>query len=262
MFTGKTLVDGEWVFRKDCFARSQTLGATCQNSFSRKVTLVVHGELAGNVKDMDRGLSRKLLAVLDSRTKGQHIHVVDAAGYSDLLSGAPARCRDLKMQGDHVAVMPEVGDGFLGGPFERLRLRTRGISRFEAGVLGRGTQQHKKLLLRLIEQVAGRGSLDVRAPARRGPDFDLGWISERTAYGAWVMAPQRAATEETNRLTEVVEHVSRSVRSVPRRDQAQPVVVLEDYVDLNPGLKEKAKLAGVLVGRVKDVPLKLGPSRM
>lgn len=254
MFTGKTLVDGEWVVRKNCFVQSQRLGATCQNSFSRKVTLVVHGELAGNVKDMDRLLSRKLLAVLDSRQEGRHIHVVDAAGYSDLLFGAPARCRDLKMQGDHVTVMPEVGDGFLGGPFDRLRLRTRGISRFEAGVLGRGTPQHEKLLSRLIEHVTGRASLDVRAPARRGPHFDLGWISERTAYGAWVAAPQRAADEEPNRLTEAFQHVSRSVRSVSRQGQVQPVVVLEDAVDLNTGLKEEAKSFGVLVGKVRDVP--------
>ncbi|MGV9850566.1 hypothetical protein ACWDWU_17630 [Streptomyces sp. NPDC003442] len=254
MFTGKTLVDGDWVIRKDCFSRSQTLGAVCQNSFSRKVTLVVHGELAGNVKDMDRGLSRKLLAVMDSRKAGRHIHVVDAAGFSDLLFGAPARCRDLKVQGDYVTVMPEVGDGFLGGPFDRLRLRTRGISRFEASVLGRGTPRHEKLLSRLIEQVTGRASLDVRAPARRGPHFDLGWISERTAYGAWVAAPQRPVDEEPNHLAEVVEHISRSVRSVPRHGQAQPVVVLEDAVDLNSGLKEKAKSFGVLVGKIRDVP--------
>lgn len=254
MFTGKTLVDGEWVIRKDCFSRSQTLGATCQNSFSRKVTLVVHGELAGNVKDMDRGLSRKLLAVLDSRKAGRHVHVVDAVSYSDLLFGAPARCRDLKVQGDHVAVMPEVGDGFLGGPFDRLHLRTRGLGRFEAGVLGRGTPRHEKLLSRLIEQVTGRAALEVRAPTRRGPHFDLGWISKRTAYGAWVAVPQVPADERTNCLTEVVEHASRSVRAVPRHGQAQPVVVLEDSVELNSGLEEKAKSLGVLLGKVRDVP--------
>ncbi|MFF8098756.1 hypothetical protein ACF07S_03000 [Streptomyces sp. NPDC016640] len=254
MFTGKTLVDGEWVIRDDCFSRSQTLGAVCQNSFSRKVTLVVHGELAGNVKDMGRGLSRKLLAVMESRKAGRHIHVVDAAGYSDLLFGAPARCRDLKVQGDQVTVMPEVGEGFLGGPFDRLRLRTRGISRFEAGALGRGTPQHEKLLSRLIEQVVGRVTLDVRAPARRGPHFDLGWISERTAYGAWVATPQQSVGEETNHLAEAVEYVGRPARSVPRHGQVQRVVVLEDSVDLSSGLREKAKAFGVLIGKIKDAP--------
>ncbi|MEV7481604.1 hypothetical protein [Streptomyces halstedii] len=254
MFTGKTLVDGEWVIRRDCFSRSQTLGATCQNSFSRKVTLVVHGELAGNVKDMDRLLSRKLLTVLDSRKAGRHIHVVDAAGYSDLLFGAPARCRDLKMYGDQVTVIPEVGDGFLGGPFDRLRLRTRQLSRFEADVLGRGTPRHEQLLSRLVEQIAGRPSLDVRAPARRGPHLDLGWISKQTAYGAWVAVPQRSAGGQVNRLTEAIEHVGKSVRSVPRHGQVRPVVVIEDSADLNSGLEAKAESIGVLIGNVREIP--------
>ncbi|MCX5317225.1 hypothetical protein [Streptomyces sp. NBC_00154] len=254
MFTGKTLVDGEWVFRRDCKSRSKTLGAVCQDSFSRKVTLVVHGELAGNVKDVDRGLSRKLLAVMQSRRAGRHIHVVDAAGYSDLLFGAPARCRDLKMQGDQVSVMPEVGDGFLGGPFDRLRLRSRGISRLEAHVLGRGTPRHEKLLSILIDQVAVRASLEVRAPARRGPQFDLGWIDGQIAYGTWVASPQPPGTGGLSRLEEAVLHVGRLVHGVSSQAQLQPVVVLEDSEDLASGLKETAKAVGVHVSKIAGFP--------
>ncbi|WP_103546625.1 hypothetical protein [Streptomyces sp. SM1] len=254
MFTGKTRVDGEWVVRDNCFARAQTLGAVCQNSFSRKVTLVVHGELTGNVKDAERALSRKLLTVIESRRAGRHIHVVDNAGYSDLLFGAPAPCRHLKAQGEHVTVMPEFGEGFLGGPFDRLRLRTRGINRLEAGVLGRGTPRHEKLLSHLIERVGGRRTLDVRAPTRRGPQFDLGWISERTAYGAWVATPEQSGGEEAKRLAEAVEYVGRSARPPARHGQVQRVVVLEDAVDLSSGLRERAQAAGVLIGKVKDVP--------
>ncbi|MFH9041374.1 hypothetical protein ACH4FA_18800 [Streptomyces sp. NPDC017966] len=254
MFTGKTRVDGEWVVRKDCFSRAQTSGAVCQNSFSRKVTLVVHGELTGNVKDADRELSRKLLTVIESRRAGRHIHVVDNAGYSDLLFGAPARCRNLKMQGEHVTVVPEIGEGFLGGPFDRLRLRTRGINRLEAGVLGRGTPRHDKLLSRLVERVTGRAALDVRAPARRGPQFDLGWISERTAYGAWVAAPEQSGGEEAKRLAEAVEYVGRSARPAARHGQVQRVVVIEDAVDLSSGLRERAQASGLLIGKVKDIP--------
>ncbi|WP_180989914.1 DUF7008 domain-containing protein [Streptomyces cahuitamycinicus] len=181
-------------------------------------------------------------------------HVVDNAGYSDLLFGAPARCRDLKVQGEHVTVMPEIGEGFLGGPFDRLRLRTRGVNRLEAGVLGRGTPQHEKLLSRLVERVAGRAACDVRAPARRGPQFDLGWISDRTPYGAWATAPQGSVTDETNRLVEAVAYVGRSSRSGARHGQVQRVVVVEDAVDLNSGLREKAQASGVLVAKIKDVP--------
>ncbi|MEU0831664.1 hypothetical protein [Streptomyces sp. NPDC005969] len=254
MFTGKTLVDGEWVIRKVCASRSETLGATYQESFSKKVTLVVHGELAGNVKDVDRGLSRKLLTVMQSRKEGRHIHVVDAAGYSDLLFGVPARCRDLKMQGDQVTVVPEIGDGYLGGPFERLRLRTRGISRFEADVLGRGTPRHEKLVSRLIEQIAGRASLEVRAAARRAPQFDLGWIGGRTAFGAWVASPRPPGDEEASQLREAVLHVGRSVRSIPSQARFQPLVVLENSTALDSGLKETAKSFGVLVSKIADLP--------
>ncbi|MGW3378613.1 hypothetical protein ACWDCO_00340 [Streptomyces albogriseolus] len=255
MFTGKTRVDGEWVVRKDCFSRAQTLGAVCQNSFSRKVTLVVHGELTANVKDAERELSRKLLTVIESRRAGRHIHVVDNAGYSDLLFGAPARCRDLKMQGEHVTVLPEIGEGFLGGPFDRLRLRTRGINRLEAGVLGRGTPRHDKLLSRLVDRVTSRRALDVRAPARRGPQFDLGWASERTAYGAWAAVAEHSGDEEAERLAEAVDYVGRSARSAARHGQVQRVVVIEDAVDLGSGLRERARASGLLIGKVKDVPL-------
>lgn len=255
MFTGKTRVDGEWVVRKSCFSRVQTLGAAYQESFSRKVTLVVHGELTGNVKDAERQLSRKLLTVIESRREGRHIHVVDNAGYSDLLFGAPARCRDLKVQGEHVTVMPEIGEGFLGGPFDRLRLRTRGINRLEAGVLGRGTPRHDKLLSRLVERVTGRAALGVRGPTRRGPQFDLGWVSERTAYGAWVAAPEQSGAEEAKRLAEAIEYVGRSARPAARHGQDQRLVVIEDAVDLSSGLREKARASGLLIGKVKDVPL-------
>ncbi|GAA0934715.1 MULTISPECIES: hypothetical protein [Streptomyces violaceusniger group] len=251
MFTGKTLVDGEWVFRKDCISRSKNLGAICQNSFSKRVTLVVHGELAGNVKDADRGLSQKLLKVMQSRREGLHIHVVDAAGYSDLLFGAPARCRDLKMHGDQVAVMPEVGDGVLGGPFNRLGLRNRRIDRLEARVFGRGTPRHERLLSRLVDQMTGRASLEVRGPARRAPQFDLGWVEGQTAYGAWVASPEPLNDGGLDRLKEAALQIGRSVRSAPSQTQFQPLMVLENSAGLGSGLQQTAKSAGVIVSSIQ-----------
>lgn len=254
MFTGKTLVDGEWVFRKDCISRSENLGATCQNSFSKRVTLVVHGELAGNVKDADRGLSQKLLKVMQSRRMGQHIHVVDAAGFSDLLFGVPARCRDLKMQGDQVAVVPEVGDGILGGPFNRLDLRNRRIGQLETRLFGRGTPRHERILTRLTTQMTGRVSLEIRGPARRGPQFDLGWVDGQTAYGAWVASPEPLSGEGLDRLEEAARHISRSARSIPSQSQFQPLMVLENSVDLGSGLQKTAKSVGVFVSRIQELP--------
>ncbi|MET8677134.1 hypothetical protein ABZW18_05925 [Streptomyces sp. NPDC004647] len=210
--------------------------------------------MAGNVKDVDRGLSQKLLKVMQSRRAGQHIHVVDAAGYSDLLFGAPARCRDLKMQGDQVAVVPEVGDGILGGPFDRLGLRTRRIGQLEARVFGRGTPGHEKVLSRLIDQIAGRMSREVRGPARRAPQFDLGWIGGRTAYGVWVASPEPLSGGGPGRLEEAVSHIGRSVRSMSSQPQFQPVMVLENSVDPGSGLQQTAKSAGVLVSKIQGLP--------
>lgn len=254
MFTGKTLVDGEWVFRKDCRSRSESLGAICQDSFSRKVTLVVHGELAGNVKDADHGLSQKLLKVIESRRLGQHIHVVDAAGFSDLLFGAPARCRHLKMRGSQVAVLPEVGDGVLGGPFDRLNLRNRRVSRLEAHVFGRGTPRHQRLLARLIDQTAERTSLEVRSPGRRGPEFDLGWVDGHTAYGAWVASPEPQPGEGSNQLREAARHIARSVGSIPSQTRFQPLMVLENDTDMGPGLRQVAESTGIRMSRIQDLP--------
>ncbi|GHD90129.1 hypothetical protein GCM10010508_33620 [Streptomyces naganishii JCM 4654] len=254
MFTGKTLVDGEWVFRKDCISRAGTLGAACQDSFSKRVTLVVHGELAGNVKDTDRGLSRKLLKVIESRRAGQHIHVVDAAGFSDLLFGAPARCRDLKMQGDQVTVLPEVGDGILGGPFDRLGLRNRRISQLEAHIFGRGTPRHERLLTSLVNQVAGRTHLEVRGPARRAPQFDLGWVDGPTAYGAWVASPESPNGEGLDPLEEAARQIGRSLRSIRSQTQLRPLMALDNSVDISSRLRQTAKSAGVHVSRIKDLP--------
>ena len=254
VFTGKTLVDGEWVVRRHCISRSQTLGAACPDSFSKKVTLVVHGELAGNVKDTERGLSQKLLAVMQSRREGRHVHVVDAAGYSDLLFGAPALCRSLKMQGDKVAVMPELGEGVLGGPFDRILLRTRKVTSLEARLFGHGAPGHEKLLSRLVERVAGRPSFETRNPARRGPQFDIGWIGGPSAYGAWAVGSEGPDAGGTSRFEDAIRHVARSVHAVRAHGPFQPVVVLDDSADLGSRLDQVARSAGVLVSRIAGLP--------
>ncbi|MER5480833.1 hypothetical protein ABT026_28230 [Streptomyces sp. NPDC002734] len=255
MFTGKTLIDGVWTVRKDCMARSRHLGARCLESFSRSVTLVVHGELAGNVKDADRGLSQKLLRVIQERKSGQHVHVVDAAGFSDLLFEAPAKCRDLQMQGPHVAVMPEVGDGILGGPFERIEQRKRGLGQSGYRAFGYGSERHKKLLTDLVRLKRGRPSIQLRHPARRGPQFDIGWIDGQTPYGAWVAAPEPADSEVvTRRLEEATLQISRTIRSTRSRTELRPVVVLENTTRLDPRLRRTADDAGVVLSRLQDLP--------
>ncbi|MFF3595636.1 hypothetical protein [Kitasatospora indigofera] len=247
-------MDGDWVVRKHCVSRSQTLGAICPDSFSKKVTLVVHGELAGNVKDTDRGLSQKLLAVMKSRREGRHLHVVDAAGYSDLLFGAPARCRSLKMQGEQVAVVAEVGEGVLGGPFDLIRLRTRTAVTAWAGAFGHGTPSHQRLLSEPIGQVSGNPSMEARDPARRGPQFDVGWVSGQTAYGAWAASPQHGVGSGQHRFEDAILHVGRAVRAIRTLGPFQPVVVVDRSVDLaSSRLDQVAKSAGIALSGVADL---------
>ncbi|MER8185917.1 hypothetical protein [Kitasatospora sp. NPDC094015] len=218
------------------------------------MTLVVHGELAGNVKDADRGLSQKLLAVMESRRQGRHIHVVDAAGYSDLLFGAPAVCRSLKMQGAGVTVVAEVGDGVFGGPFDRIGLRNRGVGLADGRLLGRGTPGHEKLLARLVERVLGHRLIEARAPARRGPQFDIGWVGGRTAYGAWAVSPAQLRGDGASPIVDAILHIGTSLRGFYRPGTFQPVVVVDDGVQMpSAPLDRAASSAGILLSRTSDL---------
>ncbi|MEV0282164.1 hypothetical protein AB0I22_38140 [Streptomyces sp. NPDC050610] len=127
MFTGKVLIDGEWTYRKVCVALIEPLGATYVPRFNQKVTLAVHGDLAGKaVVDEKGGLGEKLLDVLKSRKLGRHVHVVDGAGFSDLLHGASAPCLKLRPYENGVLVLPlDEGHSAPPGSFERLAMRTK-----------------------------------------------------------------------------------------------------------------------------------------
>jgi hypothetical protein len=105
-FTGKVLIDGTWTLREDCAASAMTRGAVdWKADFSRKVALLVHGDLARQVVTDDaRRYSKKLVRAAWERDRGYHVCVVDADGFSGLLNRtsalprAPAGPRD--QQGD------------------------------------------------------------------------------------------------------------------------------------------------------------------
>lgn len=226
LFTGKTLVDGDWTVRAECRRRIVTLGATALGDFNRRITLLVHGELASNVKQPDRGLSQKLLKVLEMRRTGHHVHVVDAAGFSDLLFGGVARCRVLKAEGSAVLVDPYPGDGALGGPFERLALRNRRASGWERDVLGRGTRAHSDLITQLETHLVRRG-IEPRDPNRLGPQFDLGWVREGVVHGAWVLGDGAHAAAEPQDVDRVLRDIgSRIARPTSRAETYRGVLVV------------------------------------
>src|SRR5690606_37957510 len=87
---------------------------------SGAVTLVVHGDLAAaanQVVDPKRGYSEKLVFAQNERRRGHHVHVVDAAGFSDLLHRRPARCRGLRRERTSILVVAAPGDRVLAEAF-------------------------------------------------------------------------------------------------------------------------------------------------
>ncbi|GBQ02388.1 hypothetical protein SSP531S_38470 [Streptomyces spongiicola] len=96
-FTGRVLVKGEWTVRTRCAERARELQAIPKTDFSRKVTLVVYGDLASKVVTDDRrAYSSTLVRAEAERRRGRHVCVVDADGFSKLLDGRPAPCLELR----------------------------------------------------------------------------------------------------------------------------------------------------------------------
>jgi hypothetical protein len=96
LLTGKAYVNGHWTFRRDCADLISARGGTTAPDSRRTVTLFVFGDLSGKVVvDPKNSLSQKALFVIEQREEGNHIHVVDADGFSSLLDGGSAVCLDL-----------------------------------------------------------------------------------------------------------------------------------------------------------------------
>lgn len=93
MFTGKVRVDGEQMFRPRLQERLEMMGGTYAPHWSRKVKVLVHGDLTGQiVSDRVRLFSQKLLGVEEHLASGAHVHVIDGAGFAALLRGRSATC--------------------------------------------------------------------------------------------------------------------------------------------------------------------------
>lgn len=92
--TGKISVRGEQVFRPQLAEMIEKAGAVYKDDLSRKVTLLVHGDLSSQhvVNEWEQH-SQKLELVKVEARKGHHICVLTARGFSDLLSGKEAECR-------------------------------------------------------------------------------------------------------------------------------------------------------------------------
>jgi len=93
LFTGKTFVLGVHVFKSDLREMVTNHGGTNAPDRSRRVTLLVIGDLDGQViVDPINQRSQKVVFVDEQRRDGNHICVVDDTGFAALLEWNSARC--------------------------------------------------------------------------------------------------------------------------------------------------------------------------
>lgn len=233
-FTGKVLLDGEWTLRDDCAVMARMRGAVgWKDDFSRKVTLLVHGDLASqSVTDDVRQYSKKLVRAAWERDRNFHVCVVDADGFSDLLNHAPARCRELRrvnMDSDQVLVLRQPGDGVLGGPLEPRSVGSHSSVGLELDLsqLDRATFAHEETVTLLIRHLAAQG-IEVRGHARGAPRFDAGWSRGDFVYIAEVKSLTGTSEDQQIRLGmgQILDYVHQLAKARTFGD-IQPVLVLE-----------------------------------
>lgn len=207
----------------------ERLGGEWRDKPSGAVTLVIHGDLAGStVADPDRGYSDKLVHAQTERAQGHHVHVIDAAGFSDLLHRRPARCRRLHRTTHGPAPAPNPDDDVLAEPFDPTNRklpppRTPHRLTTDLAALDRGTRAHEQTLRRLAQRLTTEG-LEPKLPPRRAPQFDLGWRSGRAFYIAEVksLTGTNPAQQIRLGLGRVLDYATQL-----RHLRARPVLALE-----------------------------------
>ncbi|MER5668826.1 hypothetical protein [Streptomyces mirabilis] len=247
-FTGRVLIDGEWIVRKCCEETAHQLGANCKSDFSRRITVVVHGDLASQaVTDKQRQYSKKLVGAARERDRGYHICVVDGDGFADLIEGFPALCRKLqRAQGrdDHVYVLPRPGDGILGGPLQRQRVghhETDALA-LDLSHLDKGTEAHEATVAALIDYLA-REQVEARGHARNAPRFDAGWSRGDEVFIAEVKSLTGTSEDQQIRLG-IGQILDYAHQLQPTHGRINPVLVLERQ-PMNPRWISLAEANGI-----------------
>lgn len=92
--TGKISVRGKHILRPQLIEMLQRAGAAYKDDLSRKVSLLVHGDLSSQhvVNEWEQH-SQKLEFVKAEAKSDRHICVVTSRGLSDLLDGKAAVCQ-------------------------------------------------------------------------------------------------------------------------------------------------------------------------
>ncbi|MEU1935448.1 hypothetical protein ACH49O_07715 [Streptomyces coeruleorubidus] len=232
-FTGRVLVDGAWTVRADCAKRAGQRGAILKTDFSRKVTLVVYGDLASKVVTDDRrAYSSTLVDAEAERSQGRHVCVVDADGFSKLLKGRPAPCLELrKARAGRVRPVAAVTtDGrILGAPL-RVRRRGRSLSgdlTLDLSRLDKATTAHEATVGALIAYLSRQG-IEACTYAPGAPQFDAGWSLGEEVFVAEVKSLTGAREDQQIRLGigQVLDY-THQLRTAYPGTVIHPILVLE-----------------------------------
>ncbi|GAA5192333.1 hypothetical protein GCM10023346_14060 [Arthrobacter gyeryongensis] len=249
-FTGKVWIDGTWTIREDCVRMAEARGAVdWKPDMSGRVTLLVHGDLASqHVSDRTRQYSKKLILADSLRRSGKPIAIIDGQGFADLVNGYPARNRKLLFAGpSEVLVLPDLGEGILGGPLSTRQIPAHDPSELTLNLeaLDRGTAAHEATVAALSRMLERRGLLPQR-PGRHAPAFDLGWTDDDVVNIAEVKS--LTGTDETQQirlgLGQVLDYAQQIRLSGLSSSPVQPVLVLE-HEPSHPRWTETASSAGV-----------------
>ncbi|MGW3389383.1 hypothetical protein [Streptomyces cinereoruber] len=232
-FTGRVLVDGEWRVRTHCAERAKQRGATSKSDFSRKVTLVVYGDLASKVViDDNRAYSSTLVDAEAERSRGRHVCVVDGDGFSKLLRGRPAPCLELrKARTGRVRPVPAATAEarILGGPLRvrRAGRRASGDLALDLSHLDKATAAHEATVGALIAHLSRQG-IEACTHASGAPEFDAGWSRGEDVFVAEVKSLTGAREDQQIRLGvgQVLDY-AQQLRSAFPRTVVHPVLVLE-----------------------------------
>lgn len=247
--TGTVLVDGEQMYRPRCLTRAALAGAETYTDFSRKITLLIQGTLRGdNVVDRLNNRSSKVIRAYEERLAGRHVHIVDAAGFGQLLDRQPAPCLRSVPVGEELhlsrAETPtavagaavDVADehpAIFGGRSAARAVPTHPAAHLELDLsaLDRGTAAHEATVEKLCRFLASRG-ITARTPAPGMPPFDLGWTEPDDGRAVIAEVKSVSDTNETQQLRLAVGQVLDYVDSIRRRvgpdgPQVTPTIVLE-----------------------------------
>lgn len=232
-FTGWVMIEGNLTTPEECARMAKRLGARDWKAdmSTGQVTMLVHGDLASRkVSERTRQYSKKLILAEAMRRSGKPLVVIDGQGFSDLTNGYPARNRRLQVNSSsEVLVLPELGDGILGGPLSMAQVEVSTSSSaldFGLAALGKGTEISRATVAAISDILKNRG-ITAQGPARAAPPFDLGWTEAGVVHIAEVLSLIEA--DEVGQIRSGIRRVLAYAQQLDLSGQrtVQPVLILD-----------------------------------